>query len=296
MIPLWVIYPIFATMLFAILNILDKFVLSKWVKNALVPVLVAGIIELLSVFLIFLFHGFSFLSLTNIAWAFVAGIFYVVTLVSYYKAAQIEEISRVAPLYNIAPLFTLILAAIFLGEIFSPFKYLGILLLISGAIMISLRSLKIIKLNNAFWLMLLAALSIGVGNVIIKYLLSYADFWTIFGYERLGEIFALLPIIYVSFPDLFATVKKYGMKTVGLMSIGAAVNLIGLLLVTIATSVGYVTLVSALSGVQPFFVLLFAIILSVFFPRILKEEVGKSVIAIKILAIILIFVGVLMIT
>ncbi len=38
---------------------------------------------------------------------------------------------------------------------------------------------------------------------------------------------------------------------------------------------------------QTFFVLVFAVVLSRFYPKILKEEIGKSVIMLKLVAIIL---------
>lgn len=80
------------------------------------------------------------------------------------------------------------------------------------------------------------------------------------------------------------------------MSANETVNLFGVLFITIAVSAGYVTLVSALSSIQPFFILLFTVILSIFYPHILKEEVGRSVIFQKFLAIILMFIGVILIT
>jgi hypothetical protein len=73
-------------------------------------------------------------------------------------------------------------------------------------------------------------------------------------------------------------------------------NLFGVLFITIAVSIGYITLVNALSSIQPFSILLFAVILSIFFPFILKEEIGKSIVAQKLIAIILMFIGAILIT
>jgi drug/metabolite transporter (DMT)-like permease len=57
-----------------------------------------------------------------------------------------------------------------------------------------------------------------------------------------------------------------------------------------------VTLVAALSSVQPFFVLLIAVVLSVFYPKILKEEIGKSAVLLKAVAILVMFAGAVLIT
>jgi len=80
------------------------------------------------------------------------------------------------------------------------------------------------------------------------------------------------------------------------MSTNESLNLLGVLFITIATSIGYVTLVNALSSIQPFFVLLFTVLLSIFYPSILKEELSKSIIFLKILAIVLMFSGAILIT
>jgi uncharacterized membrane protein len=105
-----------------------------------------------------------------------------------------------------------------------------------------------------------------------------------------------IPIAYFFLPELIKTVKQYGRKVIIAMSASEFITAIGILFNVIAISVGYVTLVNALSSVQPFFVLLFTVLLSVFFPHLLKEDLGKSIISIKILAIALMFVGILLIT
>ncbi|MBI4018411.1 MAG: hypothetical protein HY368_02280, partial [Candidatus Aenigmarchaeota archaeon] len=54
---------------------------------------------------------------------------------------------------------------------------------------------------------------------------------------------------------------------------------------------GPVSLVNALDNTQNLFVLFYATIISIFKPSILKEEVKGSVIALKLLAIAVIFAG-----
>jgi transporter family protein len=292
----WILFSILAALTWATVNTIDKYILTKWVRKPIVPVMILGIIGLIASILVYLFHGFSTLSYLNITLAFVAGIFYILMSIFYFKAVKIEEISRVVPLFYLTSLFVLIFAAIFLGEIFTPIKYLGIFLLIIGAILISSRNFIKISFGKAFWLMILSSLALSANAVITKYLLNFADFWTIFSYTRIGTIFALIPIFYFSFPDLVSTVKEHGKKIIGVISLNESLNVIGVLLITIATAIGYVTLVNALSSIQPFFVLLFAVVLSIFYPKILKEEISKSIVLLKLIAIILMFIGAVLIT
>ena len=148
---LWIIYSIIAVLIWSIVNIVDKHILEKRIKNSLIPVVIFGVIGLLIAIIIYLLQGFQPLSGLNIILALIAGIFLKLTNVFYFKATKIEEISRVIPLLSLSPLFVLILATIFLGEVFKPLQYLGIFLLVIGAILLSTKNFKEeIRLSKAF--------------------------------------------------------------------------------------------------------------------------------------------------
>ena len=292
---LWVILSISAALCWAVVNVVDKYVLTKWVRKPIVPVMTLGIVGLAASLLVYLFHGFSELSYINIFLTLVAGVLYILTAVFYFKAVKIEEISRVVPLFYLGPIFVLLLAALFLGEIFTPIKYLGIFLLVIGALLISSKNFLKLSFGKSFWFMILAVISGSIGVILTKYLLNFADFWTIFSYTRIGAIFPLIPIFYFGFPELVSTVKEHGKKVIAVMSLNHTLNFVAVLLITIAISIGYVTLISGLSSIQPFFILLFVVILSTFYPKILKEEITRQTMALKLLAIIIMFIGAVLI-
>lgn len=293
---MWAIFSILAALTLAVVNIVDKYILTKWIRTPLVPVIIVGVIGVVASVVIFFVYGFLSLSSFNIFLSLIAGIFYILTILFYFKALKIGEVSRVIPLFYLSPLFILIFAGIFLGEIFTPLKYGGIFLLIIGAILISSENPLKITPNKAFWWMLLATISSAIEALLTKYLLNFADYWTIFAWARIGTIIGVLPIAYIYLPELIATVKEHGKRVIAVISINESLNLLGVLFITIATSLGYVTLVNALFSIQPFFVLLFAVLLSIFYPSILKEELSKSIISLKILAMVLMFIGAILIT
>jgi len=290
----WILFSILAAFIWAIVNTVDKYVLTKWVKKPIIPVMIMGIIGLIVALIIFLINGYSYLSAGHIGYGLLAGIFYIVANVFYFKAAKIEEISRVAPLFHLAPLFLLILAAIFLGEIFTPLKYLGIFLLVIGSILISSRSIKI-KLGKAFWLMIMSTIFFSFDLVITKYLLGFADFWTIFAYIRIGAGLGLIPIFYLYSGELKDLITKHGKKVVGVISANETLNVLGVLSATIASALGFVTLVEALASIQSLFLFIIVVILSIFYPKILKEEIKKSTVLLKLIAIILMLTGAILI-
>lgn len=292
----WVLFSILAALIWAIGNTVDKYVLTRWVKNPFVSIMLVGAVEIIASVLVYLTHGFSVLSGMNLFWAVIAGTLNVLMLIFYFKAVQIEEISRVIPLYYLNPLFVSVFAAAMLGEIFDWQKYLGVALLVLGAVLVSSRNSLKFGFRQATGLMILAALTAAASDIIIKHLLDFADFWTVFAYTRIGAIFVLVPVTYLGFRDIAPMVKAHGKKVIGAIVLNESFILLAIISYVIALSSGYVTLVNALTSLQSFFTLLFVTGLSVFYPKILKEEIGRSAVLAKLVAIILMFVGAMLIT
>jgi len=59
-------------------------------------------------------------------------------LLTYYKAVKLGEVSLVAPLTSTAPLFSFLLSVLLLGESFTLLKLAGTLLIVSGAVLLTL--------------------------------------------------------------------------------------------------------------------------------------------------------------
>ncbi len=292
----WIIFSILAALCWSFVVMADKYVVSKWFKEPLAVLIIVGVSGLIVSFGIYFIRGFQPLSSFNVFLAIIGGAMTLLASVFYFKALKIEEVSRIVPLFYLSPLFVLFLAAIFLNETLAPLNYLGVIFLVGGSILISFKRFSKISFGKAFYLMILSAIVVSIRKIIMKYVLDFTDYWTVFAYERIGGSIAAIPIIYLYLSDLRDSVKKYGKKVLAVLSVTEVLNLVALLLFTIAISIGSVTLVSASSSIQPFFVLLFAVILSVFYPSILEEEIGKSVILLKLLAIVLMFIGVFLIT
>lgn len=164
----------------------------------------------------------------------------------YFRAIKAEELSRVVPLFHLTPIFTLFLAVFFLGEVLAPLKYLGTVLVVAGAALISVKKMGL-SFGRSSWMMVMAAALLSVYYVIMKHLLDFAGYWTVFSYIRLGTVFILPFILYFSLSDLKASVRRHGKRVVGMMSLNEAFNLGALLSITVAASLGFVTLVNALS-------------------------------------------------
>ncbi|MFH1509148.1 MAG: EamA family transporter [bacterium] len=289
----WAFLTLATAFLWALTNINDKIIQTKWVKEPMIIMAVVGGFAFFIGFIVWIIIGFKILPLFYMLLSIGIGIFSILNAVFYFKAVKLEEISRVAPLFYLSPLFTLILAAIFLGEIFTPLKYLGIILLIIGAVLISVqRSLKyFIRFNKAFYFMIISAFVYAVESTTTKFLVDGADYWTIFVFISFGVFFGSLPIIFIYSKNLTGTIKKYGVKVIGLATLSEFFGTSGWLLFMLAATLGPITLVNSLAATQMVFVLILTITLSVFWPRLFAEKISPKIIGLKLMAIVLIIVG-----
>jgi transporter family protein len=291
---LWALLVIAAVIMWSITTIFDKYTLSKWFDQSVILTIILSIVGFFAGILIFLLLGFVSLSFINIFLAFVSGSFYVIGMILFFYAVKIEETSRVVPLLYMAAFFTAFFASIFLGEVLTPLKYLGIILLVSGAFLISTKKFRI-KHWKTLLIMLTATTVLSLENVILKYLLGYADFWTVFSWEKFGAMLATIPLIMIYYKDLAKSFKRIGKKAVLVSFANKGLSVFATLIYTLAISIGFVSLVTGLASVQPLFVLLFTVLLSMYFPKIIKEEIDRSTIFLKIISIFLIIAGALLI-
>jgi uncharacterized membrane protein len=205
-----------------------------------------------------------------------------------------EEATRVVSLIYTFPIFVLILSSIFLQESLSYQKYLGVMLLVASAFLVSYK-----KENKKFLLSTAVALLIfySFGSASLKVLTKYAlynmDYWSFFFWSLVGNMLGAftLTLIPKIRKKLVKDVSEIDRKTwIYLLAIDIFVWL-GYLFLFIATSIGYVSLIAALMSIQPLLVFIFTLILTIHKPEILKEEISKASLLFKSLAVIFIIIG-----
>lgn len=177
---MWAVLSVLYAFSMAMVNMMDKFVLSRWRLKPIVLLLILGLTGLVPAPVILAVRGFSPLSWKIILTAGAAGLFYVLMSALYFLAARSEEISRVVPLFYLSPLFVSVLAWVFLGERLGVGEYAGILLLMAGAILINSRPGVLFRPGKAFRLMILAAFVLALYMTAVKQALKGSDFWTFF--------------------------------------------------------------------------------------------------------------------
>jgi len=294
---LWIFFSIVTALLWAVSDVINKFIFTRWPIKPVILVIFSCLINLVIVVGIYINQGLSVLSIDHTILAVIAAFFYLLGYLFYFRAVKLEEVSRITPIFYSMPLFVLLLAAIFFQERLAISAYSGIFLLVAGAVLITQKGSFSLRFGRAFWFMILSALSISANAIITKYLLNFSDYWTIFSYTRgLGLLPFLIPLMYKKFPDLKDAAKKGGKTAIGMIVGSISLNSIGVILITVATAAGSVTLVNTLASIQPFFVFIFALFISKFYPQIFKENLDRPAVILKLVSILLIVAGAILIT
>ena len=291
----WVFFTLLAVFLWSICSIIDKYVLKKYIKDPMIIMTFFAIFQLIFAFVVFVFQPVTIPPLNTLLFSLASGIAYFIFIFLYIKSLLVEEVSRVISLYAITPIFVLILSTIFLHEIFSLEKYAGIFMIVIGSILISLKKKTNFKLSRALFFMVIAAIFGAIYYILQKFVLNSLTYWNVFFWVRIGS-FLLAPFILFAYYKPF--IKTFRKNTIAgvYLSIVEILNAIGVYLIVIAYSIGYAALVNAFTEVQSLVVLLMATALSIFNPKIIKEELKGSTVLMKFVAIIMIIAGAILIS
>lgn len=292
---LWLSVAIFAYFLLALVFLVDKYLLVGPIPNPRVYAFYIGILQAL-VFLLIPFVDFLFLGFFYVFLGLASGVFFILALFWFYKGLQVFEPSRIVPaMGGLMPIFTFCLVYAFSGgeQILKNQEFLAFLFLIAGSVLItsekkkiSLESLKVAAI---------AAFFFAVYTVLAKYVYLVQPFWSGFIWIRAGSLLAGLVSFFLFSDEIkaqfFKKKKSSSAKSTVIFlanqAVGAGGNVLQSWALALAPLV-YVSLVNALVGLQYVFLLIFAVILSLKFPQILKEEVSKETILQKMVALLLI--------
>jgi uncharacterized membrane protein len=284
---LWIAFTLLAAIFWAVANIIDKHVMDKEIRDPFVSTFFWGLIAFLIMGVTSLLMGSVVIPLETTVYSLIAGIFYGFAVLLFYRVILSEEISRVIPIILLTPIVVLILATVFLSEIFTPLRYLGIALLVLGSILISLKHKAKYSLSPVLGLTLVSMVLFASRDFMVKVATLNAGIWPVMFWASVGWLAVSAGLFAVHHPRITKK-AKIGIRHIMYNAIFATIAFI---FSTMAISFGFVSLVSALRSVQSLFVFLIAVAISLLWPGMIKEEVNRSVIKLKLIAIAIIIIG-----
>jgi len=299
---MWLLYAFSGPVMWAISTHIDKFLVDKYFRDSDTAVLMVftALLGVIALPVIWFFDPKVFgLSLTATIVMTLSGILYMGAMLFYLRAIQSEEASVVAPLFQANTLFTFVLGVVILHELPRWQQLLGAGLVIAGALGLSLdKKLHLRSFKPRLVLLMLAAtFAVALSSVVFKFFAVQDEFWsttfwTFVGEGLFGAAILALPQYRRQFMTLF---RRNPGAVIGVNAANELINLGGGLGVRYASLLAPVALVSAISATTTFFVFLFAILLTVFFPKIGREELSARNVVQKALGGLLIMAGVVLI-
>lgn len=294
----WLIIAILAPLLWAFTNFIDKFLLSKYFKLGVGTLIIySALIGLPVAFLVAIFKPNVFsLTLPTSIFIILNSFLYIIYLFPYLRALSKADTSVVVPIFQTVPVFSYFLAFLVLGETLSGIQIIGSLLIIFGALGITLKfkDKKVHLTKEVLFLQLLASFILAVNYLFFKFFAIQLDFWTVSFWQYLGvAIFGIILLIFVKSyrMDFILSFKRNSKAILGLNVINEVLNIGATIILTFATLFAPLTLVWVINGFQPLFVFLIGILLTLFFPHLIKENLEKKVLFQKTIFILLIFLG-----
>ena len=293
---------LYRPLLWVVSTHVDKFLVDKYFRDSDTAVLIVftallGVLALPAIWLAE--PGVLALPWLATVVMTVSGILYMGAMLFYLRAIQSEEASVVAPLFQANTVFTFLLGLVFLHEMPRWQQLAGAALVVGGALGLSLdRHLHFGSFNPRLVLLMCAATFVlALSSVEFKFFAVHDEFWsttfwTFVGEGLFGGAILAVPGYRKQFLHLF---RKNPGAVIGVNAANELINLGGGLGVRYASLLAPVALVSAISATSTFFVFLFGILLTLFFPKFGREDLSARNVTQKGVGGVLIMAGVVLI-
>lgn len=290
-----IFFALLSPAIFGINNYIDKFLLEKHNISPTVITIYGGIFACIVGIIALFMTGFYPIDFRTLIVILASGFLTTIYLLPYYKALTLDETSYVIPLFQFYPIFVLILSFLLLREGFTTSQYFGCILVVGGGFLLSIEKIngKLFKLRKSFFFMILSSLLFAFAQVLFKFGIQEVPFWSTLPYEAFGIALGALAVASYkgNFKKFKKETKKFKKRVFLFMSINEFVYVWARYTGYFAISLIPVGIVSILAGFQPLFVLVFGVILSLWFPYVLKEVITKKTLGLKFVSILIIIFG-----
>lgn len=300
----WFVIALITPVAHATVNHIDKYLISKYLRGGNV-----GSLVLFSALFAFFALPLIVLITPNVLavpfWdtliLAINGAILVFAYIFYFHALFEDEASIVAPLFQLIPIFGFVLGYVVLGETLSRTQISGSIIIIAGAILLSLSLSKSrVHIKRTVLLSMIASSFLyAVNGILFKVAaVSTEQFWPSLFWDFVGKVVCGIMIFLAikSYRQQFLVVLRDNRTSIlALNSINEILALLGEGALVFAVLLAPIALVQAIGGLQPFFVLLFGVVLTLLFPRISQESLTKKDLVQKFAGIAAIILGTLII-
>jgi drug/metabolite transporter (DMT)-like permease len=295
----WVLVAVLGTVTLGLVNVIDSHLIARRfpsLRAFLLPV--SGVVLVWTLIIMIMEPLPAGVSGGALGAAVGSGVIRAVAIGLLLNAYRSEEVSLAVPLYHTYPVFVVLMAAPLLGESLAPTQWLAVAVILAGTLLIAVRRGPAgFRWRMKPLLLLLTAAALNAGaDVAGKYALGEISFWNMYW---IGS--ACLVVMYLAFalrrPVLRELAALPSPGRLGAFIIfNETLAMVGILLVYQAMASGPVSLVSAITGARPIFVLLLVLAANWLLPgALLREETSRRAMMYRLGATVLIGGGIALI-
>ncbi|MBU6447813.1 DMT family transporter [Patescibacteria group bacterium] len=273
---------------FGVVNLIEKFILIKPLRNPIGLAFYTGIFAIFPVIIFLPLARFS--SWPHIIFDIFCGVIFFIGQLLLYQALFSGDAGEVIPVTgSLVPVFTLIISLFALHLNFTFKEVSAIALFVCGTFLLS--EPKHFMNKRIMGDAIAASLFFALYYSLIK--IAYTPFEANFAFVRMGSFAAALPILAVGSlrRQIFVKQPDRGRKLSGLIVTKEILAGLAFIALNYAISIGNPAVANAMQGVEYAFVFLAALFLTEHGPKILKESINHETSERRFLAIILIFIG-----
>lgn len=270
----WVVLGVAAQVLATGAVFIDKGVISRHQPHPLTLLSMVSMSNLVLALVLVFADGWPRLEIGVALAALGSGVLLACYLIPYFVALQQSDASSVGTLFQLTPLWTLLLAATFLAERPNTLQYVGFAVVLVGALSIELVSGAQRPHGKTIALMAGASLLAALGAVLAKHAYNGASFWNVTLLVSIGAL-AGSSVAVLASPKRAEVVRQLRSLPTGVfgaMAIAEALNLGFEVLYLTAISRGPVGLVVVTEGAQPALLVIGGAVLSVGLPKLFSER------------------------
>ncbi len=294
--PTWVPLALLVPVALGWVNVIDKIIIDRYVRNSFVYPMLVGFLEGTTTPFIL---GALFLAgveepvPSTLGWGMVIGVLRATTLISLIAALRSGQVSRVVALWFLSPVVVAILATSFLGESLPMGSWIAVVAAAAGAVTVSWSGGAggFVHPKTVAYA-LLAALAWAIANVLVKHVGAGEDFWQLYVSSRVGFAFTLMLLaLHPAVRSEALHVRLTG-GVVGFVLLAEVLVTGGLIASFAAIRLGPVSLVVALGAVQPPLVLLYSVGLVAMAPERFRGWVTRGNLRVQLLGTVVLAAGV----
>lgn len=292
---MWLVVIILAYLFFGLASLGDKLVLTGKPK----PKSYTFYVGVFGIFVILFipFIKFGFPNNAGLTWIILDAIVRILGMYTMYTALERFDVSKVvATIGATQPIFIFILTWVFWGAQTMPLMdILAFVILLTGSIIISIdKNLKITR--DYLKITIFSSVMFSSDYIFAKLVFQNQSFLQ--GVVWTGIFIFLFVFVFLltkkSRKEIFAKKMVLNKKTeksfLFAQLSGGLANFLQSYAIYLAP-VAFLATVNSLRGIQYVFLFIMTLFISLFFPKILKEKVSKSIIFQKVISIVLIAIG-----